>query len=66
MRASHLDANLRYADLGEFMADLERPNPDLSRPRQPLIERSPVRFWQTVSVLLLLGHLVWLMIWFRP
>jgi serine/threonine protein phosphatase PrpC len=65
MRAAHLDANHRYTDLGEFMADLERPNPNLSRPRQPLIEQSPVRFWQAVSILLLLGHLIWLMIWFK-
>lgn len=66
MRAAHLDANHRYTDLGEFMADLERPNPNLSRPRQPLIEQSPVRFWQAVSILLLIGHLIWLMIWFKP
>lgn len=61
-KAAHLDATQRYSDLGEWLADLERPNTRLLRQPQALLERSPLRFWQTVSALLLLSHLIWLMI----
>jgi eukaryotic-like serine/threonine-protein kinase len=65
MRACSLDADSRYEDLGEWQADLERPNDTLTRPKLPLIEQHPVRFWQTVAALLLIGHIVWLVVWFR-
>jgi protein phosphatase len=46
----------RYAALSEFMHDLAVPNPQLlaSHEHKPLIEKHPVRFWQGVSLVLLL------------
>ncbi|MBU2885574.1 bifunctional protein-serine/threonine kinase/phosphatase [Gilvimarinus agarilyticus] len=45
----------RYAELSEFALDLQRPNPEFLRQTQrPFIERNPVRFWQGVSLLLLI------------
>lgn len=65
MRACSINPENRYEDLGEWQADLERPNYDLTRPKMPLIEKHPVKFWQTVSALLLLGNIVWLVLWFK-
>lgn len=65
MRACSLDAENRYEDLGEWQADLERPNDELIRPKLPLIEQHPVKFWQTVAALLLIGHVIWLVVWVR-
>lgn len=65
MRACSLNPEARYDDLGEWQADLERPNYDLTRPKMPLIEKHPVKFWQTVSALLLLGNIIWMVVWFR-
>ena len=55
----------RYTALSEFLHDLEVPNTDLldRYQFQPLIEKNPVRFWQTASVvllLLLLAQTAWL------
>lgn len=60
MKACHLNVEQRYTDLGEFLADLTTPNLQLTRAKMPLAEKYPVQFWQTISTLLLLGHLVWL------
>ncbi|MEC7119937.1 MAG: bifunctional protein-serine/threonine kinase/phosphatase [Pseudomonadota bacterium] len=62
MKACHLQVEQRYTDLGEFLADLTTPNVHLTRPKMPLAEKYPVQFWQTVSALLLLGHVVWLVL----
>jgi hypothetical protein len=49
----------RYDSLSEFMQDLRQPNQTfLQRVRPPLIERDPVRFWQGVSLVLVI-LLVW-------
>lgn len=50
----------RYAALSEFLRDLEVPNAELLAAHQhkPLIEKHPVRFWQAVSLALLLLLLV--------
>ena len=43
----------RYAELSEFTYDLRKPNPKyLTKTRPPLIERSPVKFWKTISFVL--------------
>ncbi|MEO9527463.1 MULTISPECIES: bifunctional protein-serine/threonine kinase/phosphatase [Alphaproteobacteria] len=43
----------RYEAMSAFLEDLRRPNPAFrSEEFVPLAERDPVRFWQTVSVLL--------------
>ncbi len=60
MKACHLNVEQRYTDLGEFLTDLSTPNLHLMRPKMPLAEKYPVQFWQTISAILLLGHLVWL------
>ncbi len=46
----------RYAVLSEFLHDLEVPNQQLVEQQQnkPLIEKNPVRFWQTIAGLLFL------------
>lgn len=65
MKACHLNVEQRYSDLGEFLADLTTPNLHLLRPKMPLAEKYPLQFWQTISALLLLGHLVWLVVYWR-
>ena len=65
MRACSFNMESRYDDLGEWQADLERPNYELTRPKMPLIEKHPVKFWQTVSALLLIGNIIWMVVWFR-
>lgn len=45
----------RYGELSEFIFDLRRPNQAfLSKSKPPLIERNPVFFWKSVSIILLL------------
>lgn len=61
-RAVHPDPAQRYTELSEFMFDLHRPNKAfLSKARPALIDRSPVVFWRTTSLILaalLLGSLL--------
>jgi hypothetical protein len=59
-----MSPELRYAALSEFVWDLEHPNPAfLKRSPIPLAQRHPLRFWQSVSALLLLTQLLslWLL-----
>src|SRR5688572_5943238 len=60
-RAVAVDPKARFADAVEFAFELEhgslRATP-LRVTRTPLYERNPTRFWQIVSVLLLVGLLV--------
>ncbi|MCO5731674.1 bifunctional protein-serine/threonine kinase/phosphatase [Rhizobium sp. SSA_523] len=62
-KALHYDPQRRQSDIGEFLADLHRPNPSLPGLRQTaLIERDPAIFWKGVSLflaILLLGLLGW-------
>ena len=45
----------RHEALSEFVYELRHPNPEyLNASRAPLMERSPVRFWQSVAGALLL------------
>ncbi len=45
----------RYAELSEFTHDLRNPNPAyLRKDRPPLIERNPLLFWKTLSLVLAL------------
>lgn len=50
----------RYDALGEFLIDLDRPNPAFfsSGQPQPWLERNPLRFWQVMSGLLALLNIV--------
>lgn len=52
-KAVHPDPFKRYEELSEFVYDLHHPNREfLNKTRPPLMERSPVFFWKTVSAIL--------------
>jgi serine/threonine protein kinase len=54
-RATHPEPARRYEELSEFLYDLRHPNAAyVARTRPPLIERYPVGFWKTLSLILLL------------
>lgn len=58
-KALHPDPNRRHAELSEFVHDLRQPSDKyLNRSRPPLLERNPLLFWRTTS-LLLAALLVW-------
>ncbi|MCU4676520.1 bifunctional protein-serine/threonine kinase/phosphatase [Catenovulum sp. 2E275] len=52
-KALQIDPWKRYSELSEFVFDLHHPNKHfLARSKPPLIERDPVMFWQSISVIL--------------
>ncbi|MCC5451539.1 bifunctional serine/threonine-protein phosphatase/kinase [Rheinheimera sp. UJ51] len=52
------DPAARYQQLSAFLYDLQHPNPAyLQQPFRPLLQRDPLRFWQVVSLILLLLNL---------
>ncbi len=52
-KSLQLDPYNRYAELSEFIYDLNNPNPKfLNKKRPPILERNPVAFWQGISFLL--------------
>lgn len=52
-KAVHPNPDKRYEDLSEFLYDLRHPNRAfLNETRQPLMERNPVLFWKSVSLIL--------------
>lgn len=54
-KALHPDPFARYEELSEFVFDLHHPNRAfLNKTRPPLIERNPVIFWKSVSLILAL------------
>ncbi len=58
-KAVHPNPARRYDTLSEFLQDLKRPSPNFIDPSElPLLERNPVRFWQTVSVIMVLLNLL--------
>lgn len=65
-RAVKVDAGERYAELSEFITDLEKPNPDfLQRRSLPIIERNSKSFWQGLALLLLLTQAITLALLLR-
>lgn len=65
-KALHLNAELRYESLSEFVHDLKNPNPAfLKADQRPLLEKDPVRFWKLLSGALLVSNLllVALLVW---
>lgn len=53
-RAVHPDPSKRHSELSEFIHELSHPNPAYSVHKAlPLIQRHPLRFWQTTALLLL-------------
>jgi hypothetical protein len=60
-KATQPDPDKRYQELSEFVYDLSHPNEAyLRRTRQPFLERNPLLFWKTLSLLLLI-IIVWLL-----
>jgi serine/threonine protein kinase len=60
-KALHPNPYKRYQELSEFIYDLSQPSKAfLSKTKAPLLERDPVVFWQSVSVMLVL-IIVWLL-----
>jgi serine/threonine protein kinase/serine/threonine protein phosphatase PrpC len=54
-KALHPDPAKRYEELSEYVYDLRHPNKEfLSRNRTPLIERNPLKFWKSLSLVLTL------------
>jgi serine/threonine protein phosphatase PrpC len=52
-KAVHPDPYKRYGEISEFIYDLRRPNKTfLNKTRPPLMERSPVLFWKSLSLIL--------------
>ena len=52
-KAVHPNPYRRYEELSEFIFDLRNPNKELlNRSRPPLMERNPVLFWKSVSLIL--------------
>ena len=60
-KACAIHPDNRYDALGEFVHDLERPNPALTPDqRLPWIERDPASFWRWLALAALAGHVAWL------
>jgi len=59
-QATRADPNLRYQAYSEFFGDLTRPNITAIEEykKQPLLQRDPVKFWQGLSLLLLITLLI--------
>lgn len=66
-KAVQINPQRRYDALSAFVHDLRHPDPAfLARTRPPLLERDPVRFWQGVSLGLLLVVLYLLTLVLQP
>ena len=57
-KATQLNPKLRYDLMSEFVADLSRPNPELIKASQPLLEKNPLAFWKALSAVLALINLI--------
>lgn len=60
-KAVQITPESRYEALSEFESDLVKPNPDYLREEQlPLLQRNPVAFWRSLSLLLVISNLVFI------
>lgn len=58
-KAVHKQPRQRYTVLSEFIGDLSNPNSEFTREyAEPLIERNPVRFWQLLFAVSMLGNII--------
>ena len=64
-KALSINAQQRYADLSEFLHDLEHPNPHLALKSKPWLEQNPLLFWQVLSCLLLISNFILLALWLK-
>lgn len=63
-KALSISPELRYEAFSEFIYDLEHPNPAfLEKSYVPLAQRNPLRFWQGLCLVLVLGQLLTLWGW---
>ena len=52
-KAVHPDPYKRYGELSEFIFDLRQPNKEfINKTRPPLMERDPVLFWKSTTLML--------------
>ena len=64
-QALSLNPEHRYAELSEFLIDLERPNTHLTLKAKPWLEQNPLLFWKVTSVLMLVLNLILLACWLK-
>ena len=58
-KSVQLNPQRRYEVLSELQTDLTKPNPVFLQDEYvPLIERHPLRFWQTLTILSVLFNLI--------
>ncbi len=57
-KATQLNPKLRYSTMSEFVADLTKPNAEVVKSMQPLMERNPVALWRSVSIGLAISNIV--------
>lgn len=59
-KATHPDPQQRYTSFSEFYSDISRPNTSAIQEykKQPLMQRNPIQFWQSISGLLFIAFLV--------
>lgn len=63
-KAMQISPDLRYEALSEFIYDLEHPNAQfMDKSHVPLAKRNPLRFWQSLSAILVLLQLITLWAW---
>ncbi len=63
-KAVKIDFRLRYDTFSEFYYDLTHPNPDFMKYHAPLLETNPDLFWKTLSGLLFIINIGWLIYFF--
>ena len=52
-KALSIDPQKRYQDADEFIYDLKQPNKAfMAQSRQPLLQRNPLKFWQSTTAIL--------------
>lgn len=56
-KALHPNPDKRQESLSEFVHDLRHPRKEFSKHQRPLIQRNPLRFWQTLSGVLFVALL---------
>jgi serine/threonine protein kinase len=65
-KSVRIEKRQRYAELSEWIADLEHPNPLYTgQSSLPLLEREPVLFWKRVSAALACALIVVMIAWLR-
>ena len=57
-KAVQLNPALRYEHMSELMADLAKPNSELIKNEQPLLQRNPVGFWRGLAIALLILNMI--------